>query len=277
MFRLHNHDDEKSAKRRTHVFYHLPPHFVSFFLNGTKRYLAKHKPFALNVGDSNGDTPLHVSSCYGHHEVLRVLLESGADTTLVNAKGFTSLHMSSTRECTELLLEYKTDPFAIDRNGRTALFCSSATNRYDCAAVLCEHCVADDGLFPLIDLADNRGDTPMHAAVCNGHTEVLWLLLSSGADPNIANQRGWTPDDLAVAAKKHECRKILRGEYVAFCVVLLSLSLSLSLSHVSFYSLSPSLVSFCSLSLSLSLCLSSLRLSYYRFCFSFFFDPFQCG
>ena len=105
------------------------------------------------------------------------------------------------------------DPFAVDRNGRTPLFCACATNRYDCAAVLCELASHDADYFSIIDKADARGDTPMHAAVCNGHTEVLWLLISNGADPNMCNARGWTPHDLAVAAGREECRKILCGDY----------------------------------------------------------------
>ena len=79
--------------------------------------------------------------------------------------------------------------------------------------MLCEVASQNSEYFAIIDKADARGDTPMHAAVCNGHTEVLWLLISNGADPNISNARGWTPHDLAVAAGREECRKILCGDY----------------------------------------------------------------
>ena len=69
-------------------------------------YLLTHKTFIIDVQDTNGDSAVHVSSCYGHAAVLKVLLEAGAQASTTNAKGFTPLHMSSTRECTEMLCQW---------------------------------------------------------------------------------------------------------------------------------------------------------------------------
>ena len=70
------------------------------------RYLVTHKIFIIDVQDTNGDSALHVSSCYGHADVLQLLLEAGAQASSTNTKGFTPLHMSSTRECTEILCQW---------------------------------------------------------------------------------------------------------------------------------------------------------------------------
>ena len=59
------------------------------------RYLLAHKRFIIDVQDTNGDSPAHVSACYGHYAVLRVLLEAGANASATNIKGFTPLHMSA--------------------------------------------------------------------------------------------------------------------------------------------------------------------------------------
>ena len=41
-------------------------------------YLATN-PELLNAGDENGYTPIHAAASYGHHELIRLLLDAGAD------------------------------------------------------------------------------------------------------------------------------------------------------------------------------------------------------
>ena len=47
----------------------------------------------------------------------------------------------------------------------------------------------------LIQTVDN--ETPLHCAAQHGHTGALTTLLAHGADPNVSNNRGETPLDLA--------------------------------------------------------------------------------
>lgn len=42
-----------------------------------------------------GDTPLHVAANHGHLEMINLLLEHNADTTLKNNDGFTAEELSS--------------------------------------------------------------------------------------------------------------------------------------------------------------------------------------
>lgn len=42
-----------------------------------------------------GDTPLHVAASHGHLEMINLLLEHNADTTLKNNDGFTAEELSS--------------------------------------------------------------------------------------------------------------------------------------------------------------------------------------
>jgi ankyrin repeat protein len=44
---------------------------------------------------------------------------------------------------------------------------------------------------------DKRGDTPLHAAACNGATACLLLLLQYGCAPDVRNKRSLRPIDLA--------------------------------------------------------------------------------
>ncbi len=46
-------------------------------------------------------------------------------------------------------------------------------------------------------IGDRRGDTPLHAAACNGHVEIVMLLLDTAADANTTNRKGHTAAHLS--------------------------------------------------------------------------------
>jgi ankyrin repeat protein len=47
------------------------------------------------VQDKDGRTPLHEASLWGHVEVVRMILERGADPTVQDKDGRTPLHLAS--------------------------------------------------------------------------------------------------------------------------------------------------------------------------------------
>lgn len=49
----------------------------------------------INVADSRGWTPLHVASEKGHHGMVRVLVENGANLEQRDLEGLTALHHAS--------------------------------------------------------------------------------------------------------------------------------------------------------------------------------------
>lgn len=57
--------------------------------------------------------------------------------------------------------------------------------------------------------ADKRGDTPVHAAACNGSTACLLLLLQYGVAPDTRNSKGLRATDLASRKGQLACKKIL--------------------------------------------------------------------
>ena len=56
----------------------------------------------------------------------------------------------------------------------------------------------------------NKGDTPLMAASCYGHPEVVRVLLAAGADKDLRNNDGKTALDKAIANKKDACAALLR-------------------------------------------------------------------
>ena len=57
--------------------------------------------------------------------------------------------------------------------------------------------------------ADRRGDTPLHAAACNGALECVRLLLEAGTPADTRNARGWTAEELARWGRHGEAAKLL--------------------------------------------------------------------
>ena len=66
-------------------------------------------------------------------------------------------------------------------------------------------------------IQDTRGDTPLHAAACNGSTECLLLLLQYGIDPRQVNHEGFMAIDLAQQNNHSACVKILAEYYLHYC------------------------------------------------------------
>ena len=61
----------------------------------------------------------------------------------------------------------------------------------------------------LAELPDCRGDTPLHAAACNGHVEIVATLLQYAVNPSKRNLIGFTPAALARMNGHLECLQLI--------------------------------------------------------------------
>ncbi|MYF35723.1 MAG: ankyrin repeat domain-containing protein [Synechococcus sp. SB0678_bin_12] len=60
-----------------------------------------------------------------------------------------------------------------------------------------------------LNVAGNRGNTPLHLAIRKGDTETFDILIASEADLNIPNNKGNTPLHVAVNKRKGDFSKVL--------------------------------------------------------------------
>jgi len=141
-------------------------------------------------------SPLYVATAKGHVHVVEFLLQQVADpSTVVNDLLITASGYGST-EVVRLLLERGANPNAKDKDGETPLHEAAKNGHVDVVKLLLEK-GAD------LNARDYMGRTPLHYAAENGHVDVVKLLLEHGADFK-KKDVGWrTPVDVASASAKN--------------------------------------------------------------------------
>lgn len=116
----------------------------------------------VNELDANRDAPLVIAAYKGYNQIVKLLLEQGADVTAVDpGMKATALHAAAyagRTEAAKLLIEYKID---INKQG------------------------------------PYNGYTALHDAIWQNNIDIVKLLLEANADLSIRSQDGKTPLDFA--------------------------------------------------------------------------------
>eukprot|EP00899_Mesostigma_viride_P017732 jgi/Mesvir1/25960/Mv20950-RA.1 len=177
-------------------------------------HLLRGKGF-LGAMNAKGNTPLHLAASQGHLEVVMQLLRQGADNTAVNREGRTALHVAAkgghADVVTHLLTLDGCDVNSVDASGATALLLASRNGHASTVTALLT-AASTTVTLDIINVVDEDGWTPLHAAVFKGSLEIVnSLLLRPGVDPNKVTKAGATPLMLAV-----------RGNHQAIVAALLT-------------------------------------------------------
>lgn len=132
-------------------------------------------PYLLNSYSHDGWTPLHMAVFFGHIDLVRFLLDAGADID------------------------------ALSKNGQdlTPLHSALANPHHAKVSLLLIEKGAD------ITLAQSEGYTPLHYAAANGTDDVVIHLLAMNANRSAKTKDGKTPLDLARERKHLTTAKIL--------------------------------------------------------------------
>ncbi len=166
----------------------------------------------LAEGVSPDEDAAITRAAYSNHEdIVRLLLESGANVNATDALDNTALHHAvhwGRTGIVRLLLDAGADATIDNINGHeTPLILAVLMGRTDCVRLLLEK----RDLTPYINRRIEGVTTLLHMAVGGGHTEIVRLLLKHGADVNLKRRIfNDTPLALAISEKREEITTLLR-------------------------------------------------------------------
>lgn len=125
---------------------------------------------------------------YCNAKEVRAVLASGADPNC-RKRGTPVTTIAAGRNQSNVLrtlLEHGANPHLCDDQGSTSLHMACRCGHNQAVRLLVEHGAP-------LDAQDVMGWTPLHSAINKDHFRAAALLLRAGADPNLADTQGMTP------------------------------------------------------------------------------------
>jgi cytohesin len=141
-------------------------------------------------GEYTGKRPLAEAAEHGQLDMVKLLIERGADASAKGAFGRMALHEAAycgNEETVAFLLEQAPQANSRDRFSRTPFMWACVAGHVGAARILLQH-VGDQALHE----TDLDGDTALHLAAYNGHEEAVAFLLGQGAQANSRKRGGKT-------------------------------------------------------------------------------------
>lgn len=168
-----------------------------------------------SIGQMHGATALHFSIIRNHAEVVRVVLENGADPALIDGKGMTPLMLAADSGGVEIVKELL--KLSLDKLNLKAVadyidpygYVHAYSRAFDFAIGHPEIAVL---LLPTIDVheLDKKGNSLLHRAVCARNFELVKVLVEQeNLDVNAMNSDHYTPIELALARNNRQIIKFL--------------------------------------------------------------------
>jgi ankyrin repeat protein len=158
------------------------------------RALVEGDPALVKARDENGRMPLHWAARGGHLDVLRYIVEKGADLNALDNNGVAPLHTlagSGQTEAARLLIEKGADIDIKNPVKQTPLNLAAEYGQEEMVKLLIENGAN-------IENKHAYGRTPLvGAAREHGNINVIRMLLDAGADVNSSDKWGETALDLA--------------------------------------------------------------------------------
>ncbi|KAI3518906.1 hypothetical protein L1887_07796 [Cichorium endivia] len=190
------------------------------------KYLVEELKLDVNIKDEDGETPLIHAARQGHTSTAKYLIEHGANPALSSELGATALHHVAGIGNIELMEVLLSSGVEVDSqsDAGTPLVWAAGHGQQDALKLLLKHNAdpnieTDDGITPLLSAVaagslpclelliqagakvniTAGGATPLHIAADSGNTELITCLLKSGADPNVKDEDGLKPVQVAAA------------------------------------------------------------------------------
>jgi ankyrin repeat protein len=143
------------------------------------------------------NTPLIKGAAYGRIEVVKLLLEKGADVNKHNEGGETPLHYAARHghvKVMEILLDHGADPTKKGTGCGTPMQWAGSRGQIRAIKMLMRYGVS-------INQPGSGDTTALHEAAEHDHPDAVRFLLENGANVNARTESGCTPFFLASAGK----------------------------------------------------------------------------
>lgn len=162
------------------------------------------------VDPRSGTTPLYAACRAGRGDIVRLLLDVGADVEMLTIDSHTPLQFACQlghAAATEALIERRAsvnrcEPLAPDEVGWPPLVLAAERGHIDAVATLLAH-DAD------VAAAGPAGCSALHHASAGGHSDVVRLLLRGRASAHCTDTHGRTALECAVAQNQLRCAQLL--------------------------------------------------------------------
>jgi ankyrin repeat protein len=177
----------------------IPIATIKGHLGVVKLYLDYHPDLAI-THDADGCTVLHRAAEFGHLDIVKMLLGmERVDLLARGQQGNTALHYAVNRgynEIVQLLMEHGADVNVADEKGLTPVMIAAARRNITLLLRLLKQGVD-------INRKTNAGATALTYAACQGSSQAVEILLAHGADPNIGEDSEGNAPLLRAANQGH--------------------------------------------------------------------------
>ncbi len=159
--------------------------------------------FTAHIASKEDTRPLIVvAAVNGHADTIAVLLNAGGDPDLRDEAERTALYWAASQgfsNCIGVLLEHDANPNLKNSAGKTALMAAAQSGYRKVVALLLEN-HAEINAIEDNEGSDDESSNRMNAlsyAARGGHTAIVRMLVSQGADISLRNSNGETAGDIA--------------------------------------------------------------------------------
>ncbi|XP_064077569.1 ankyrin-3-like [Macrobrachium nipponense] len=161
----------------------------------------------INLKGKHAMTPLHLASQKGHEQLVKELLNLGANRYAKDLDGLIPLHHAARQGYLTSVEKFLAGNPSESKQlsvkclmGRTPLMEAAESGSQEICKIL---------IGSVIDETDNDGNTALHLAVKRGYSQVVKVLLSHGANPKCQNKAGITPIHEGANQRTKNCLELL--------------------------------------------------------------------
>jgi ankyrin repeat protein len=179
------------------------------------RSLLQADPSLVN-SKTEGGTPLHAAAIVGDSELVRLLLDAGAEVNARTNWGATPLTLALSGAFGEMIGEREQVAELLFHHGGYEaveghhLYLDILKASVEGNVEKVKNLLQEDPTL-VLRAKDACGWTPLHMAAMDGHRELAELLLANGADPNAKDNWGLTPSENALREGHQSIAQMIRN------------------------------------------------------------------